>query len=100
MTFCGDQVRARGGYTLRRYHNGIIKSIASPATAQEIAVGDIVVLLNAHLYVPRGAKGIVLKIQEPYQDGRTSDVISVHFFGYPLPPLKMKPEEVIPILCN
>ncbi|RMD66284.1 hypothetical protein D6833_01645 [Candidatus Parcubacteria bacterium] len=94
---CSDQTQTRGGYILRRFA-GIVQSIASPATEREIAVGDIVVLLNAHLSVPRGAKGVVLKIQEPYRNGRTSDVISVHFFGYPPPPLEMKPEEIMPLL--
>jgi len=67
------------GYRLERFVNaGQITSIKFYSL--ELKLGQRV-YSNGRFGPPKGTLGIVVKIGIPYEDGRTNDVIVVHFEG-------------------
>ena len=68
------KVRAMIGYTLWKYGQRIV-AIAHDCCRRKFKVGQEVTL-NGRIYAPRGTKGYIMEIYEPYK-GRTQDVLSV-----------------------
>lgn len=79
-----------GNKTFCRREGGKVHAIKLAGTL--IRRGQLV-CANHRALVPAGAIGIVVEILKPYTEGRTSDIISVHFQNT-LPPTFVKIREL------
>lgn len=51
------------------------------------------VFSNGRMSIPNGTVGIIVEINEPYTDGRTSNILEVWFEGY-REPYSMKTKDI------
>ncbi len=69
------------GYRLTRIGGGgVITSVAVIVSGLEVKLGQRV-YSNGQFGVPKGTLGLVVEIKAPRENGRTSDVVVVHFEG-------------------
>jgi len=66
-------------FTLIRTNRREIVAIRAGKRGHEVELGDVVVSNGRFPGVPRGLKGVVFRILEPYVEGRTTDVIGVRW---------------------
>lgn len=81
-------IERRGGITLKKFkdHDGVGKIVAVK-NGPRVTSGQLVVLgqkvfANGRYGAPNGTMGIVIGLNLPYEDDRTSDILVVWFEGF------------------
>ncbi|MDP3784880.1 MAG: hypothetical protein Q8R12_02285 [bacterium] len=72
-----------GGYILE-IDEGCDQIVSIARGSRVVKVGQLVTA-NGRIFAQKGARGSVVKIERPYANGLTSDVIMAHFEGQRTP---------------